>query len=34
MRAGIQRGSEASVEVAGAIVGRTGMGLLVLLGVG
>ena len=34
MRAVIQRVSEASVEVAGAIVGRTGMGLLVLLGVG
>jgi D-tyrosyl-tRNA(Tyr) deacylase len=34
MRAIIQRVSEASVEVAGQIVGRTGPGLLVLLGVG
>jgi D-tyrosyl-tRNA(Tyr) deacylase len=34
MRAVIQRVSEASVEVEGQIVGRTGMGLLVLLGVG
>ncbi len=34
MRAVIQRVSEASVEVAGEIVGRTGIGLLVLLGVG
>ncbi|NTU80780.1 MAG: D-tyrosyl-tRNA(Tyr) deacylase [Chloroflexales bacterium] len=34
MRAVIQRVSEASVEVAGQIVGRTGPGLLVLLGVG
>ncbi|MEI6181404.1 MAG: D-aminoacyl-tRNA deacylase [Chloroflexales bacterium] len=34
MRAVIQRVSAASVEVEGQIVGRTGMGLLVLLGVG
>lgn len=34
MRAILQRVSEASVEVAGAIVGRTGPGLLVLLGAG
>jgi D-tyrosyl-tRNA(Tyr) deacylase len=34
VRAVIQRVSEASVEVAGEIVGRTGPGLLVLLGVG
>lgn len=34
MRALIQRVATASVEVAGAIVGQTGPGLLVLLGVG
>jgi D-tyrosyl-tRNA(Tyr) deacylase len=34
MRAILQRVSEASVEVEGQIVGRTGPGLLVLLGVG
>jgi D-tyrosyl-tRNA(Tyr) deacylase len=34
MRAVLQRVSEASVEVEGRIVGRTGPGLLVLLGVG
>jgi D-aminoacyl-tRNA deacylase len=34
MRALIQRVASASVEVAGEIVGRTGPGLLVLLGVG
>jgi D-tyrosyl-tRNA(Tyr) deacylase len=34
MRAILQRVSEASVEVEGRIVGRTGPGLLVLLGVG
>lgn len=33
MRAILQRVSEASVEVAGQIVGRTGPGLLILLGV-
>jgi D-aminoacyl-tRNA deacylase len=32
MRAVLQRVTEASVEVAGAIVGRTGPGLLILLG--
>lgn len=34
MRAVVQRVSEASVEVAGAIVARIGPGLLVLIGVG
>jgi D-tyrosyl-tRNA(Tyr) deacylase len=34
VRAILQRVSEASVEVAGRVVGRTGPGLLVLLGVG
>lgn len=34
MRAVLQRVSQASVEVAGQVVGRTGAGLLVLLGVG